>query len=94
MADKTLRMEALAEEESNRVKSEHHHNAITACFPLIPSPSERGISAYFTRHFLVHLITSLSLVFFFSGGGEEREVKRERARGRQLWRVREWAEIR
>lgn len=94
MADKTLRMEALAEEESNRVKSERHHSAITACFPLILSPSERGISAYFTRHFLVHLITSLSLVFFFSGGREEREVKRKRARGRQLWLVREWAKIR
>ncbi len=44
-----------------------------------------GISlAYFTRHFLVHLITPLSLVFLLFGRGE---------RGRVLW-TREWAEIR
>lgn len=77
MADKTLRMGASAEEESSRLKSER-------CFLSILSIL-LGISlAYFTCHFLVHLITPLSLVFLLFRRGE---------RGRVLW-AREWAEIR
>lgn len=82
MADKTLRMEALAEEESNRVKSEHHHSAITTCFPLILSPSERGDICLFYTPFSCspyHLFVTCFLLFRRRRRkrGEAKESERE-----------------